>query len=189
MNVYSRFVNDSFSVISEILPAEGNKLLSFAYGEKKRVGTNEIESLSDQTNEFAFLNDNKALMFYALLVSNAGTFGIDPSGLFLSRSRIDPDNISIDHCCYSKNLRRWMNGQKSRKALNRAEYVVLLYCWAIDWYGNGYHDRAHKVCRKKLTALCTTILGDDDTSRDLLTLLWSASHRSYTEAYAAAYSD
>lgn len=177
MNSYSRFINESFRIITRILPSNGNKLYTFANGEG---------SDSQGTNEFACLENHKAIMFYGLFVSNAEYFKIDPVSLILKRSKIYPDNVSIVHSCYEKNMRRWLNGQKSRKALNRAEYVLLVYCWSIDWYGKGYQDQSHLKCRKELSDLCRAILKTTDTDIDLLSLLWSASRKAYKDSYAVA---
>lgn len=186
MNAYSKFINDTFSIISEILPKSGNPLSFFSYGEKSSFRTNGSSWHSDMTNDFASLNNLKAALFYALVVQSADLFGVDHSSVKLRRHKMFQDNITIQHSCYSKNLKRWMNGQKSRKALNRLEYVILLYCWSVDWYESGYMDQSHIHCRNELTSLCKRRLKTSDSTSGLLELLWYASCKSYTDAYAAS---
>lgn len=184
MNAYSKFVNDTFSTISEILPSSGNKALSFAYGQNNFSRTNENQLPSGLLSDYAALNNSKAALFYALTTSHADMFGVDHSNLKLEKHKIYTNSITIHHSCYSKNLRRWMNGQRSRKAINRLEYIVLVYCWSIDWYGNGYRDQSHILCRNELMSLCKRILGTAGSSFGLLELLWYASCKSYADAYS-----
>lgn len=186
MNAYSTFINDTFSIISAVLPSSGNKVLAFSYGENNIHRTNEIKLPSSLMSDYASLTNSKAALFYALTISHADMFGVDHSNIKLEKHKLYTDSISIHHSCYSKNLRRWMNGQKSRKALNRLEYIVLVYCWSIDWYGVGYMDQSHILCRNELVSLCKRILGKTDFSCRLLDLLWYASCKSYADAYSAS---
>lgn len=167
---YSEFVTEIYTAITEVMPSESKSLLTFAAGEVSR----------NETNEIAFLRNEKASYFYELLLSNSELFRIDPSGIILQRSLIFKDEIAIRHSCYAKNIRRWMNGQLPRKRRCRAEFAVLAYCWATAFGAEQRNSANHIKCRENIRRLCHRVLGE--TKADdypLLDLIWLASCTSY----------
>lgn len=191
MNDYSKFIKDSFSIVSVLLPPNEIPASVFAFGGIPDFRTNgQIQHSSPNSSpslpsDYAILSNNKAYMFYAILISHSDMFEINPSSIRIHHSRVIPDEVSISHSCYSKNLKRWMNGQKSRKRLTRAEYVTLIYCWTMNWFNSAPSDSVYNECYKKLRSLCVNLLSLEETDNtDLLSLLWKASNKSYASSYS-----
>lgn len=114
---YSELITQIYNIVAGVMPSNSRSLLTFASG-----GDPEHE-----TNETAYLRNEKALYFYSVLVSNSDLFQIDQSAIFLQQSLLFRDEIAIQHSCYAKNLRRWMSGQIPRKRRCRAEFAALAY--------------------------------------------------------------
>lgn len=170
-NTYAEFVSDIYSVILDIMPTDSKGLLTFAAGE---VSRNEI-------SDSALLRNEKALYFYSVLLSNCEKFHIDPSGIILHRSLIFRDEISIQHSCYAKNVRRWLNGQIPRKRRCRADFTVLTYCWITAFGSVRKNEPKYMLARKKIRIICQQILSEAeyDKSLSLLDLIWLASSYAY----------
>lgn len=190
MNDYSKFIKYSFSIVSELLPPNEIPTSVFAFGGIPDFKTNgQIQYSSPNSSpslpsDYAILSNNKAYIFYAILISHSDMFGINPSSVRIHHSRLFPDEVSVSHSCYSRNLKRWMNGQKSRKRLTRAEYVTLIYCWTMNWFDNLPLESVHIECYKQLKHLCIELLShDENADTDLLSLLWKTSNKCYLSSY------
>lgn len=168
---YAEFVSNIYSVVLEIMPAGGKSLLTFAAGE---ISRNEI-------SDSAFLRNEKGLYFYSILLSNSEKFHIDPSKIILHRSLIFRDEVSIQHSCYAKNVRRWLNGQAPRKRRCRADFVVLTYCWITAFGSDRKSESKYVLAREKTRMICQRILSKTEyaSSISLLDLIWLASSYSY----------
>lgn len=167
---YSEYVTEIYNAITEVMPSGSRSLLTFAAGEPSR----------NETNESAYLRNEKALFFYNVLVSNAELFQIDTSNIVLHHSLLFRDEVAIKHSCYSKNLRRWMKGQLPRKRRCRAEFAVLAYCWASAFGTEKQFSDNHLLCKKKIREICYYVLNEtysEDCS--LLELIWHASCNAY----------
>lgn len=168
---YSQFVSSIYSVITGLMPPGSKNLLTFAAGGKS------VNGLSDS----AFLRNEKALYFYNVLKSGSELFQIDTSEITLHRTLFFHDEVSIDHSCYPKNLRRWMKGQVPRKRRCRADFAVLTFCW-ITAFGSDMKDRKEYVsARDQVRQICRQILPEEicGDSAPLLELIWLASGYSY----------
>ena len=193
MNAYSKFVKDTFSIVSGLLHSNEIPTSVFAFGGASYLKTNELSrngrALSSPSlpADHALLSNNKAYIFYAVLISHSEMFGIDPTSIRMRHSQIMPEEISVRHSCYSKNLNRWMNGQKSRKTISRAEYVTLLYCWTMNWFDASPLDYIHINCYDNLKQLCTNLVRYEKTDNtNLLSLLWAASIECYESSYSSS---
>lgn len=189
MNEYSKFVKASFSIISEVLPSSDNPASIFAYGEVPNSETNGLTDLTNSSkslpSEYAYLLNKQAYIYYGVLISHSSMFGIDTSAIRIRHSQLIPDAVAIGHNCYSKNVNRWMNGQKSRKTINRAEYVTLLYCWAMNWFNDSELKPIHKKCVEELRQLCADYLSQEERDNaDLLSVLWRTSKMCYEDSYS-----
>jgi len=172
---YSEFVTQIYNAITYVMPSNTRSLLTFASG-----GDPEHE-----TNETAYLRNEKALFFYNVLVSNSELFQIDQSTVFLQQSLLFRDEIAIQHSCYGKNLRRWMNGQIPRKRRCRAEFAALAYSWANAFGTNQQQDEKYLLCRDRIRMLCQSYTNQFDLgSHTLLGLIWNASCNSYIAQYS-----
>lgn len=122
-------MNDVFNCIRRLLPPGQNPETAFAEGNLPR--------LYSGSRDMAVLRNENAELFAEILRSHCGLFGIPEESVVLQRSVIYRDEVKYRHSCYPKNLHRWLTGTISRKRLCRAEFVVLTYCWAIQWQRTG----------------------------------------------------
>ena len=167
---YAAFVSSIYEAVMDMVPPESRSLMTFAAGEVSR----------NETNEAAFLRNEKALYFYKVLASNAELFQIDPSKVILQSSIIFRDEVAVSHSCYAKNLRRWMNGQLPRKRRCRAEFAVLTYCWVTAFGSASRNSDEYRKCREKVNRICQKSLTDPvDNDLPLLELIWRASCCAY----------
>lgn len=166
---YSEFVTDIFSAITEIMPSDNHSLLTFSAGEISR----------SETNEVAYLRNEKALYFYRNLLSNSDLFQIDPSTIILQRSLIFNDEVAIRHSCYAKNLRRWMKGQIPRKRRCRVDFAVLSYCWITAFGSDRQYQLDYQLCKSKVKRICRSIISDIESDIPLLNMIWYASCKAY----------
>ena len=173
-NKYAGFVSDVYSAVLDIMPDNSKSLLTFAAGEVSGY----------ELGDSAFLQNEKALYFYSILLSNHEKFHIDPSKIVLHRSLIFRDEVSIQHSCYAKNLRRWMNGQLPRKRLCRAEFTTLTYCWITAFGSPEKEEPKYVLARENITSICQDILHETgyDKSISLLDLIWLAANYAYFPA-------
>lgn len=166
---YSEFLTDIYSAITEIMPTDSTSLLTFASGEISK----------NETNEIAYLRNEKALYFYKNLLSNSELFQIDPSTVILQRSLLFSDEIAIRHSCYAKNLRRWMNGQAPRKRRCRADFAVLSYCWITAFGSDKQYQLDYQLCKSAVKQICRNIIPDSEFNLHLLNMIWLASTKAY----------
>lgn len=166
---YSEFVTEIYSAITEIMPSDNHSLLTFAAGEVSR----------NETNETAYLRNEKALYFYMNLLSYSELFQIDPSTIILQRSLIFNNEVAIKHSCYAKNLRRWMNGQTPRKRRCRVDFAVLSYCWITAFGSSQQYQPDYQICKSKIKQICRNIISDSERDIPLLNMLWQASTNAY----------
>ena len=162
------------------MPSNTRSLLTFASGGDPQ----------HETNDTAYLRNEKALYFYNVLVSNAELFQIDRSAVFLQQSLLFPDEIAIQHSCYAKNIRRWMNGQVPRKRRCRSEFAALAYSWACAFGAGRRSDDKYVLCRDRIRTICQSSadpISLEDCS--LLDLIWHASCNAYMEQHAGIHID
>ena len=172
---YSEFVTQIYNAVIDVMPLNSRGLLAFASG----------GDLENETNETAYLRNEKAIYFYSVLVSNSELFQIDQSNIFLQQSLLFQDEIAIHHSCYAKNLRRWMNGQIPRKRRCRSEFAALAYSWANAFGTNQQNDDKYVLCRERIRVLCQASI--DHHALDafpLLDLIWHASCNAYLSQYS-----
>jgi len=176
MKAYTEYVNQVFTCISNLFPSQEKKWNIFAEGP--------VDILS-ATPEYAILRNENADMFCSLIKQNADLFGIQPSDYEPVSSPLYPSEKKIVHSCYSKNIRRWMQGTVSRKKTCRVEFCVLTWCHVQNWNRPIEKEQEEKflAAKKVLLQICNKFLHTQYTQLSI-ELLWQTSSAAYNNSFS-----
>ena len=175
MKAYTEFVNQVFTCISSLFPSQEKKWNIFAEGS---------EDIFSSTPEYAILRNENADMFCSLIRQNAELFGIQSSEYEPVSSPLYPSERKIIHSCYSKNVRRWMQGTISRKKTCRVEFCVLAWCHVQNWNRPIGKEPEEKflAAKRELLQICNKFLNTQHTQLSIK-LLWQASSVTYKDSF------
>ena len=176
MSFYSDYVKKMYTCIKE---ASNNH--SFTYSIFAE-GPDALKKEHTGSQEYVILRNDYARLFVDVM--NSHHF-YDASGgitYTLKKSLLQPNEVSISHSCYPRNLRRWVEGGTiSRKKKCRAEFCALAWCWYSQWLEEINHHLDKTGLRQSLLENCRDFTEQAEPFG--LHVLWKASVCAYEKSF------
>ena len=176
MTFYSDYVKNIYSCIKAASNHQNFTYSAFA------EGPDALKPGYSVSQEYVILRNDYARLF-ADVMNNYPFFDVSKRITYtLKESLLRPNEVSILHSCYPKNLRRWMSGETlSRKLKCRAEFCALAWCWYSHWLEEINHDIDQSALNHSLLNVCHKFTEQDDQFG--LDVLWNASICAYEQSF------
>lgn len=182
-SIYTAFIQDVFSNVYRLV--NGGTMTEYAEGGLHNAGG---------TYEYAVLRGERAEVFLSIINNNiksldVGELMFKPEYTKISvilYSNMQINQVKYSHCCYPKNLQRWLNGTLSRKKRCRIEFVALAVCWAAGWSLDMKNETDYMECRTALVKICEKYMGATfaqlHSINELFDMLWRTCEHVYQKS-------
>lgn len=162
---YDAFVKELLLSLSPLFPGKLS-LATFSGGE-------------GDGRDSATLYCERAEFFSKLGQDTAKELGVDKTRYVCGKTRISEEPI-LRHAAYAKNIRRWVNGDRPRKRVARADLILVSVCWLYGWgdtdlLGDSAHDEARERLHERL---CIDVFCDTEP-KDVVSALKEISETTY----------